>query len=316
MELEKEAEALSPEEQAFFESEGEKEVTAEVETTTEEVASAEAAAVEKAATEQRERDEKGKFVPHGALHAEREEHKKTRSELNEIREKWARLEERFNAFSQAKPAEQQEEAAPPDPDQDIFGALRWANKQIDGLKGKLSEKEQIEQQTAAEREADVQIWSAWEQDTQQYKQENPDFQNAAKWLAENRARQLKAFGVVDQRFQSEHAINQQIDAELKGIIVAAKQSGMSSAEAVYQMAVQYGYAPANQQQADPNKEVLDKLDKLEQAQQAGRTVGQAAGKGGGDEITAETLLSMPEGEFNAWMSVPANAKRFQSMMGG
>lgn len=314
MELEKEAEVLSPEEQAFFESAGEQEITAEPQTEAGATAT-EPSDEEKAAAEQRERDEKGRFVPHQALHAEREERKKAQAEAAELREKWARLEERFNAFSQAKQPEQQEEA-PPDPNVDVFAALKWTQEKL--LAAEKAQQEAKTQQEAEIRakEQDQAVWSHWENDARQYAQTNPDFQNAAKWLAETRDKQLQAVSVVDPRFSDVRMRNWQIEQELKQIVLGSAQRGMSAAEAVYQLAQSYGYAPSQQQQADPNKDVLEKLDKLEQAQQAGRTVGQSPGKGGGDEITAETLLAMPESEFNAWMSVPANAKRFQAMMGG
>lgn len=313
--------ALSAEEQAFFESGGEKEITAEPEAKAE---SAEQPEAEKAEgdgkPEQQARDEKGKFVPHQALHAEREEHKKTRSELQELKEFRARMEERMTWFEKAAPKEEAKDETPPDPNEDVFAALKWTQDKL-----LASEKQQHEARTQQEQyqqaqEQERNVWNHWDNSARQYAQENPDFGNAAKFLAETRDKQLAALAVVDPRFSDVRARNAQIEAELKQIVIGAAREKVSPAEKVYQIAQSYGYTPQQAaeaaEQAGGNNELVDKLKRLESAQNGSRTVGNAAGKAGGDEITAESLANMPEDEFSRWVAVPENARRFEKLMGG
>ena len=105
------AAALTAEETAYFESGGNAPLTAQepehvekegLQAETEGVAPpAEGAEPEKA------RDEKGRFVPHQALHAEREEHKKTKAQLEEISRKQAILEDRWNTLLKASAGAEQ-----------------------------------------------------------------------------------------------------------------------------------------------------------------------------------------------------------------
>src|SRR5690554_1388830 len=146
-----ETDVLSPEEQAYFESGGEKDVeTTDEQVNTEQSEETKETAPEETATEEekeQQRDEKGRFVPHQALHAEREEHKKTRAELQELKEFRARMEERWKLIEQSQQKTQEtEEDTPPDPNEDIFAFSRWQAEQLKKLNAKISEREQREQQ--------------------------------------------------------------------------------------------------------------------------------------------------------------------------
>src|SRR5690606_27583681 len=87
-----ETDALSEADRAYFESGGEAEPEQQAEQPEGEEQQAEEG--------QQPRDDKGKFVPHGALHAEREEHKKTRAEVQELRDFKIRMEERWRLAEQ------------------------------------------------------------------------------------------------------------------------------------------------------------------------------------------------------------------------
>lgn len=316
--------ALSAEEQAFFESGGEKEITENEENDDgrQKEAQTEADEAETGLLDKKEqaRDEKGKFVPHQALHAEREEHKKTRSELQELKEFRARMEERMSWFEKAAPKEEAKDETPPDPNEDVFAALKWTQDKLLASERQQHEARTQQEQHQREQQHDQSVWTHWDNSAREYAKENPDFGNAAKFLAETRDKQLTALSIADPRFSDVRARNAQIEAELKQIVVAAAQKQMSPAEAVYQIAQSYGYTPQQAaeaaEQAGGNNELVDKLKRLESAQNGSRTVGNAPGSAGGDEITAESLASMPEDEFNRWVAVPENARRFEKLMGG
>jgi len=311
--------ALTAEESAYFESGGNAPLTApEPENVEKEGLQTEAedlTAPQEVAETEKARDEKGRFVPHQALHAEREEHKKTKAQLEEISRKQAILEDRWNTLLKAgvgaeqKPAEEDPE---PDPNVDIFAHNAWLKRQIEKERSIRSEREEAEKQTRAAQEQEQAIWSEWHQSAQTYMAETPDFGDAVKFMSELRDRQLQALSFANPQLRSEQGRVQQINAELKSIIQAAKQQGLSPAEAVYQLAQGFGYQKAGQALQPP--QMPDKLASVARAQEASRTVGQAPGKAGGDELTLEGLLAMSPAEYDKW--VQANPNKFRSLMGG
>lgn len=307
---------LSDSEMAYFQTGGETEVTqetldnAEVQ---EGQAAPEAVTQEPEQTEEQSaRDEKGRFVPHGALHAEREEHKKTKAQLEEIARKQAVLEDRWNTLLQA--GRQQEAPAddtPPDPNVDIFAYAAWQGKQLDAVKEQLrqdvEQRQQMTQQQAEERE----IVTTWQSSVQEFQSKQADFPDAAKYLSELRSQQLKALGLEDGR------INATIDAELKGIIKQAKAANRSPAEIIYQYASVSGYKPAQAQQ-QPNGQVQmpESLARVAAAQSASKTIASGSGRAGADPASPEAIAAMSEKEFAIWASNPENARRFERMLSG
>lgn len=302
---------LSAEESAYFESGGE---TAIVEAPlAEAVAGNETETVAEPGAEipTAERDEKGRFVPHQALHAEREEHKKTRSELQEIRQKQAILEDRWNTLlSATKQPDKVEEQAPPDPLEDIFAYSKWQKEQFDKLQAKITEREQAEQQTRQQQEQESAVWGHWNQSVQQFAAQTPDFNDAAQYLASLRTKQLEAIGL------DVPSINRTINEELKGVIIQGAQTQKSPAELIYNYAKASGYtqaAPADKN--NPAKlELPSNLARVQAAQEASKTIGNASGGPDGDVMTAEALLAMPAKDFDKWAT--ENASAFKKLMGG
>lgn len=308
MTVEENVGGLSAEETAYFESGGEKPLVIENETDN-------AGKVQPEAETQGEqgRDDKGRFVPHQALHAEREEHKKTRAELAEMRQFKAVMEDRWNTLLKATEKPKEQEDAPPDPSVDIFAYSKWQQEQFNKLQSKIAEKEQQETQARQSQERDRAIWSHWQNSVQSYASQQADFGDAATFLAEARDKQLSALGVVDARLKDKAARDAQVNEELKGIILAAGQQNINPAEAVYQIAQQYGYQP---KAADPGGLKLpENLQKIAQAQEQSKTIGTAPARGGSDALSLDAIMSMPRGEFEAWMKEPKNSRLFDKLMG-
>ena len=260
------------------------------------------------------RDEKGRFVPHQALHAEREEHKKTKAQLEEISRKQAIFEDRWNTLLKLREQQEQpQEETPPDPEQDIFGYAKWQAKQLEQLQTKISNQEkQTEQQRQIETQ-EREIWSAWQQDASSYASEAPDFGEAVKWLSDFRSKQLSAMSMVDDRFSTPEGITEQINAELRAIVVAAKQKGQRPAAVIHQMAKAYGFqAPA----PDPKDITLpEQLARVANAQEQSKTIGQVQGRSGADAMTPEAIASMSASEFERWAADPKNAALLDKMLG-
>jgi vacuolar-type H+-ATPase subunit I/STV1 len=302
-----EPDALTAEETAILESGGERDIPEP------------APIVEKAPDKEAQAAVEGvkqKMVPHETFHAEREEHKKTKAELSELREFRAAMDERMRWFEAAQQQPQKDDT-PPDPNVDVFAALKWTQDKLLEQQTAANESRQRQEQQTQEQQREAQVWNYWQQDAATYTKENPDFGNAAKWLSDYRDKQLTAMSNVDARFTTPQARNAQIETELKGIIIAAAQQRKSPAQLVYELAKGYGYAA----KAEPDGALnagLDglnaRIDQLDKAQSANRTVGNAPGNAGGDEMTAEALANMPEQEFAVWMAKPENAAKFRKLM--
>ncbi|MGB1215603.1 MAG: hypothetical protein ACPG4X_19690 [Pikeienuella sp.] len=319
--------ALTPEEAAYFESggetepappedkgeDGEKPAEPEVEAKSEETPD-----TEKDGDDKQDDDGKSKFVPHQALHAEREEHKKTRSELDGFREKWAALEERQRVFQELQQQQNTEEPAKPiDPDEDIFGAFKQQQEELAAIKAQIAERDQSAQQMQQSQSIENLVWGAWNESVEQFKAETPDYEDAARWLADYRDNQLKGYATIDARYNSQQARNEHLNGELRNIVIESTRQGVSPAQAVYDLAKSYGFTgEKTEMPEDQINGATEKLEKLEKAQQSNKTVGQGHGGGAAGEITPEAIAAMSDTEFNAWISDKANARKFNAMMGG
>ena len=261
--------------------------------------------------EQQERDDKGRFVPHGAFHAEREERKKAEAEKAELAQKLAIFEDRWNTLlASGKQPEQAKEEAPPDPNEDIIGHLQWQAKQFEADKAERQKQAQEQQQREQSQQQEQVIWSTWDNSVNQAKASIPDFDQATGFLAQLRDNQLQAFAAVDPNFGNQQARVAQINAELRQIIIQAKQAGQDPAQAVYQIARGYGYAAA------APAPTAGKIDKIIEAQAGSKTIAGTNGNAMADPLSAQAILEMPADEFDAWMTNPANAKRFNKILQG
>lgn len=246
-----------------------------------------------------------------------------RAENRDIREKYARLEERTNLILQQlnrqPQAEQpQKEADPePNPDEDIIAHHAWLARQFKAMKDASSQQQQeqtrIRQETQQAQQMEQAIWDTWTFDTDRYSKENPDFPNAAKWLADTRNQQLAAIGSIDQRLSTQRARDAQINAELKQIIVTAAQQGRSPAEVVYQFAQSYGYKPAEGGQEQRNG--ADTVQDLANRQERHRSLSDAQGGEAPKRLDAKALASMSDAQFKKLMSDPSKAAEIDRIMG-
>lgn len=220
----------------------------------------------------------GKFVPHQALHQERERHRETRTkaetlerELASQREQYARAEERLRLLNEAlshasqvqqQPvAQPQQQAAPAqeetnpfeeptvDPEVDVFAwakqkerresYLRRENEALLALLQSRDEKfNQFEQKTQA-RDTETQMRQTYQADALRYMSQQTDFADAYKHLIEGRRSELEYMGIAD-KAQQDAAIAQ----EERDIVAAAIQRGESPAAFIYGLSQRRGYRKA------------------------------------------------------------------------
>lgn len=294
---------LSPEATAYFESRGEAQPKEEPE-----VVEQKPEPAPKAETGEPEKEKADPQVPLRALTKEREENKRNRQELDEFRRKTTLLEDRLNqilAFQQPEPQKQE----PPDPDKDIFAAMRWQTEQVQAMQ--QAERQRAAQVAQQSHEAQVEqaIWRHWASETEAFSKEVSDFGDARKFLAELRDGQLAAFASLDQRFATREGRDEQINAELKQVILSAHQASMSPARAVYDLAKAYGYKGPAPRADDPAKAV----EKLANAVEKEMTLSSTDGGAAKTVKSAEDVAAMTGPEFEAWLQ-KAGEKGFKRLM--
>ncbi|AQS40800.1 MAG: Hypothetical protein BHV28_00740 [Candidatus Tokpelaia hoelldobleri] len=247
-----------------------------------------------------------RMVPHGALHAEREEHKKTRAALQQLRAEAAQMQENFQALMAAN-AEQAMVAAdgmPPDPEQDFVGFIRWQVDELNRLKMQMEEDRQRQEWQERAVEMENRLWQEWGQSVAVTRNEQADIDGAIQFLAEARDRQLGVLGQVDRRFQDKAVREGQMQAELREIVVASLQQGQNPARTIYEIARAYGYDGGEGQ----------RIAQLQSAQAAARTLTAMQGREAGDPMLLETVANLSETDFAKWYE--NNKGSFRKMFGG
>ncbi len=254
----------------------------------------------------------GKFVPHAALHKERERRKGAETELNTYRERMARAEERLAVLNEvltqpAAPQATQQQTGPeevPNPETDIFAYVKYLEKKLTGI-------EQTTQKTVEERQREQslnQLQSAYAADAQKFMAEKPDFKDAYGYIANSRARELAALGY------SQDQIRQQLTYEETNIVAQAFQQRRSPSAVLYEQAIARGYTP---RQAAAAAQAVNPGQRLDNVARGQATQKSLSGTGGsaGEGLTIEALASMSDDEFAATAAKIGKSK-LKAIMGG
>lgn len=253
----------------------------------------------------------GKFVPHAALHKERERRKSVETDYHAMREQMARAQERLAVLNEVisaseAPAQAPKSNEPPDPEQDIFAYVKWQNEQLTELR----QAKQQETEQAKARQMTQQVENLYRQDAMRFAQQTPDFSDAYQYVAQSYASELKALGYSDPQ------IHQRMIQEEGQLVVEALQRQLSPAQVIYERAKARGYtkkeaAPAA---AAPQQNGQQKLESIQKAQKT-QTSLSGAGGSAGEGLTVEALANMSEDEFaNVYQKL--GKTKFRQMMGG
>lgn len=216
-----------------------------------------------------------KHVPHGALHAERERRKAVEAELAEMREWRKTVEAKLNP-----PTKAPEDEDWPDP---VIDPKGFAERQRAEAKRQSERFEQFQQRSEAER-----TYQTVATQEAQFRAATPDYDAALAHLVEAKRADYAMAGY------GEAEIGPAIDLEAGQIARRAVQAGRNPAEVVYGMAKARGFGAKPTAPAQP-----DEATRLERIAAASRSVGAAAGSGGGAELTLEDVAAMSPEEIMA-----------------
>lgn len=270
--------------------------------------------------EARARDEQGRFapaepqaepeqrtrtVPHQALHQEREAHKQTRAQYQAAQEQLAQLQtirDRVRA-AQANPQPQEPTFQQPteqDGQQQPVPGLDHLQKRLDQIEQGNRQRETREQEAGIDQQEARVLHNTLAQAEAEFRQQTPDYGDAADHLLKARARQLQIMGVPD------HEILDTIREEATDITRVAIQQGRSPAEVVYDWAQTYGYQPRGQQA--PQQQGNAMLDAIAKGQKQGRSLSSARGGASTSDVNANAIANMGEDEFQALYATPEGKK--------
>ena len=226
-------------------------------------------------------DGRQRTVPHGALYAEREEHKKTKQALAELKDKLSRSDERLQALTELAQSRIETAEEVPDPEEDLPGYVRHLEARVE----QAEDSSNAATRAFASQAAQSKMASAYVADAQRFASERPDFGDAYHFLVGTRAREYEAAGIA-----APDEIAKRLQHEEMDFVRRALHAGISPSEYLYELAQLRGYTPNGASQGQ------EKLRSLQRAQDANRSLSSVSGAAGG-VLTSEALAEMSEDEF-------------------
>lgn len=198
--------------------------------------------------------------------------------------------------------------APPDPSQDIIGYMAWMGEKLQEQDAFIRAQQDAQRQVFEQQQHDMHLNQFLENSVTSVKGKYSDFDAAANFLYEARAKQLNAWSSVYPDYANKSTIDAIIGDELRTIVATCAQRNLNPAEELYKIAKNCGY---QNQALQANHEVAA----LQSRQNSARTLTASGGGGNVGPITKDTLYNMSEKEFNAWISNPKNEALFYEIMG-
>lgn len=209
---------------------------------------------------------------------------------------------------QAQPPSVESESGPPDPTQDIIGYMGWMGKKLQEQDAYIRAQQDVQRQAIETHEFNGHLNQFLESSVTSIKDKYSDFDAAADFLYETRAKQLSAWSSVYPNYAQKSTIDAIIGDELRTIVATCAQKGVNPAEELYRIAQNLGY---QNQAVQANNQVAA----LQNRQNSARTLTASGGGGVTGPMTKDILANMSEKEFNTWISNPKNEARFYEIMG-
>lgn len=240
--------------------------------------------------EERKPGSKRKTVPYDAMFEERERRKQAEIELREIRENYARLEERTNLLLKRVEPKPDTPAPPPNFEDDVFAAANYDRDRLNKLENMASQFETQQQQ----QQQMQQLVSAYRADAEAFKTSNPDFMDAYNTYRNARWKEYETLG-----FQAAQ-IAQAMEQEELNLAYSAFQNRRSPSQTIYEMAKLRGYQ-AKQAPSQP-RDGVNEVQRIARAADAAASLSAAGGGAvaGNGKIDVKTLASMSASEFSKW----------------
>lgn len=248
----------------------------------------EEAAAAKLKAEKKPETERGDLPPEEVA----KRYANTKVALQAERRQRRELEQRLEALERGEPARKPAEArgrAEPeeeiDPETDPMGALKQMRAKIAAYEAQEREETQTQAQREAQEAAISQVERQFAEHEEDFREERPDYDDAARHYAESRARELLSFGIASQNIQP------MLRKEFASLAATAIGAKKNPAAVVYEMAKGRGYVKGGKPKADAEgeagKKPSTKLKDIARGARAASVMKPAGGRVGG--VDAETV---------------------------
>lgn len=259
-----------------------------------------------AKAEKPKEEQKEKLVPHGAMHEERERRKAAERELNQLRQNQAVLNDRLQQLWGAvqQPRQEPPQFRDPKNDPDPMDALAH-NQNILAQKAHQDAlyRQQMEQRAQAQEGA--RRLAQWGQaQAQEFRRDNPHFDEAYNFIRTMRANELQELGYV-----GDELLGALWQDEMM-IFDRAYRAGRNPAEIAFNLAQKAGWKP---RQEEKQAEAEQKIETMQKGTKAAGSLG----GGGGDpgQPTAEQIAAMSDEEFEQLkVTLKAKGKRISDVI--
>ena len=228
------------------------------------------------------------YVDIGALHEERKERQRVQQEAQELRASLAQFELLRQQLAEHRMQQQQqqqelssreaEEAYQNDP----VAYLRQQNErlvsEIDSIRQNQQHFAQTQQRAAEEAAYMQQVTNLVVERENQFRQSQPDYDDAFRFVQERRLSEYDIMGFRDQQEKSRNFYQ-----EVLGLSTKALGEGRNPAEIIYELAKVWGYRSGNSTNSDQER-ASARIDTLKRGGKVATSLSESAGK--------------PEREFN------------------
>lgn len=228
-------------------------------------------------------------------------------------QRWARLDERLKVFREASEqtaaAEQPKPEAPPDPEADPIGYLKYLGEQVSGLAGRT---DQVAT-TVQERDASTELERTYVNDARQFVAKQPDFGQAYGWLMQNRDAELAAAGYTDPAERNRIILADERDIVARAVQArGANPNAKGPTQILYDLAKARGYtvaapaAPATPAAPAANggtpaapaaQTVTQQVEQIEKGRAASRSLSSGGGAPAPAAIDLAKLADMNDAEY-------------------
>lgn len=238
-------------------------------------------------------DQSTKTVPLAALHESRRKEREARDQLRAMDERVRIGEQRLQQLMELAQRGQQQMPAF---DQDPASNLNARLAQIEQVRNAEQQNYMAEQQRAA---AKARLQHEVGMQEADYRQTQPDYDDALAYLREDAINSMRAMGASDER------IGQALEQQFGTMAWNLMQSGQNIPERVYALAKARGY------QQKPAVSATDKMQMAQRGVSAARSLGSGGKPSTG--LTLESLASMPADQF---AEATKDDKAWRKLMGG
>ncbi|EJF91324.1 hypothetical protein [Bartonella melophagi] len=202
----------------------------------------------------------------------------------------------------------------PDPNADFMGYVQWLGKKTQTQQGQIQQElvqAQDDKNTSVPSEAE-QLRSFFNQSVATIKREHHDFDQAADFVYDMRAKQLASCASLYPERANPKVIDALIGNELKQILRDCAQNKQNPAQVIYSIAHNMGYT---NKQGNTVASMQNVVEHVQERQNSARTLSAYNGLNPKGPMSLEMLDKMSEAEFSTWIDDPNNKAAFNRLMG-